>query len=134
GVLRVLEEGIKLKQKTRQYTPAQKVLMLFVSLLAGAKTVSQTGTTLRTDRALQVAFGLPGCAEQSVIADTLDAATADDVADLREALATIFAQHSHARRHDFARALLVLDLDLSPLPASKNAAGSERGYMGRCRP
>jgi hypothetical protein len=28
---------------------------------------------------------------------------------------------------------LVLDVDLSPLPASKHAEGSERGYMGRCR-
>jgi ribosomal protein L34 len=28
---------------------------------------------------------------------------------------------------------LVLDLDLSPLPASARAEGSERGYMGRCR-
>jgi hypothetical protein len=29
--------------------------------------------------------------------------------------------------------LLVLDVDLSPLPASRHAEGSTRGYMGRCR-
>jgi hypothetical protein len=29
--------------------------------------------------------------------------------------------------------LLVLDVDLSPLPASRQAEGSERGYMGRSR-
>ena len=27
----------------------------------------------------------------------------------------------------------MLDVDLSPLPVSKHAEGSERGYMGRCR-
>jgi hypothetical protein len=107
--------------------------MLFASLLAGAKTVSQTGTTLRTDRALQVAFGLPGCAEQSVIADTLDAATAADVSDLRAVCGALFQQHSQACRHDFAKEMLILDLDLSPLPASKDSEGATRGYMGRCR-
>jgi len=133
GVLQALTDGLHLQQKTRTYTPAQKLVMLFASLLAGAKTVSQTGTTLRTDRALQVAFGLPGCAEQSVIADTLDAATAADVTDLQAVCGTLFQQHSQACRHDFTKALLVLDLDLSPLPASKNSEGSTRGYMGRCR-
>src|SRR5712692_4034570 len=96
GFFQTLADGIKLKQKALKYTPAQKVQMLFISLLAGAKTVSQTGTTLRTDPALQAACGLPGCAEQSVIAATLDAATEADVADLRAVLATLFQQYSQA--------------------------------------
>jgi hypothetical protein len=133
GILQALELGLHLKQKTLKYTPAQKLVMLFASLLAGAKTVSQTGTTLRTDRALQAAFGLPGCADQSVIADTLDAATEADVADLRTVLDRLFVEHSQARRHDFTKEILVLDLDLSPLPASKASEGSTRGYMGRNR-
>jgi hypothetical protein len=133
GFFRPLEEGLHLKQKVLRYTPVQKLEMLFVALLAGAKAVSHTGLTLRVDRALQAAFGLPGCAEQSVIADTLDAATEEDVADLRAAVETLFVQHSQARRHDFAREMLVLDLDLSPLPASQSCEGSTKGYMGRCR-
>ncbi|MDQ4024496.1 MAG: hypothetical protein M3217_03240 [Actinomycetota bacterium] len=133
GFFRPLEEGIKLKQKIRRYTPVQKLEMVFVSLLAGAKTLYHTGMVLRVDPALQAAFGLPGCAEQSVLADTLDAATEADVAALRAVVEASFLQYSQARRHDFARGVLVLDLDLSPLPASKRAEGSERGYMGRCR-
>src|SRR5205807_4875111 len=86
-----------------------------------------------TDPALQAAFGLPGCAEQSVLADTLDAATDADVAALRQVVEASFLQYSSARRHDFAQAVLVLDVDLSPLPASKHAEGSERGYLGRSR-
>jgi hypothetical protein len=133
GFFRPLEAGVRLKQKVLRYTPVQKLEMLFVALLAGAKAVSHTGLTLRVDRALQAAFGLPGCADQSVIADTLDAASEADVADLRAAVETLFIQHRQARRHDFAQAVLVLDLDLSPLPASKACEGSTKGYMGRCR-
>lgn len=104
-----------------------------MALLAGAKAVSQTGTTLRVDPALQAAFGLPGCADQSVIADTLDVATEPDVAALRQAVETLFIRCSQARQHPFEREVLVLDLDLLPLPASPRAEGSERGYMGRSR-
>jgi hypothetical protein len=133
GFFAPLEDALRIKQKARKFTPVQKVEMLFVALLAGAKAVAHTGGTLRADRALQVAFGLPGCAEQSVIADTLDAATEENVAELRQAAEALFVRHSRARRHDFRRDVLVLDLDLSPLPASASAEGSERGFMGRSR-
>src|ERR687884_30112 len=128
-----LEARLHLKQKVVKYTPIQKVEMVFVALLAGAKAIVQTGTTLRVDPALQRAFGLPGCADQSVLAETLNAATDQDVVALRTAVDEIFQQHSQACRHDFVQDLLVLDIDLSPLPASRKAEGSERCYMGRCR-
>ncbi len=134
GFFRPLAEGVKLKQTVIKYRPAQKLEMLFVRLLAGATAVAPTGTTLRVDRALQMAFGLPGCAAQSVIADTLDAATEHDVAALRQVVDAAFVRPSPARRHNFAPEVLVLDLDLSPLPASTRAAGAARCSMGRCRP
>ena len=133
GFFRPLIEQVHFKQKVLVYTPTQKLLMVFVAVLAGAKAVAHADTTLRLDPALQRAFGLPGCAEQSVLADTLNAATDQDVADLRAAIEGIFTRYSQARRHDFRRDLLVLDLDLSPLPASAHAEGSERAYMGRRR-
>jgi hypothetical protein len=133
GFFAPLYERVRIRQKSLQYTPVQKLLMFVVGLLAGAKAVSHIDRTVRLDPALCASFGLPGCAEQSVIADTLNAATAADVEDLYAAVAAIFTQHSQARRHQYHRGLLVLDLDLSPLPASARAEGSERGYMGRCR-
>ena len=133
GFFRALEQEVKLPQKTRRYTPVQKLEMVFVSLLAGAKTIYQTGTTLRVDPALQAAFGLPGCAEQSVLADTLNAATDADVTALRQVVEASFVQDSQTRRHDFGQAVLGLDVDLSPLPTSKRAEGATRGSMGRCR-
>jgi hypothetical protein len=133
GFFQPLEERVQIQQKVRKYTSVQKLEMFFVALLAGAKAVSQTNLSVRVDPALCLAFGLPGCAEQSGIAHTLDAATEADVKALREALAQTFRRYSQARRHDFGREALVLDLDLSPLPASRSAEGSTRGYMGRCR-
>src|SRR5919202_1325188 len=133
GFFTPLEQHVHLRQKTVTYTPIQKLEMIFVALLAGAKAIAHTGTTLRIDPALQRAFGLPGCACQSVLAETLNAATDKDVAALRAAVEEIFQQHSQACHHDFTRDLLVLDIDLSPLPARRTAEGSERCYMGRCR-
>jgi hypothetical protein len=128
-----LEARVHLKQKVCKYTPIQKVEMVFVALLAGAKAIAHTGTTLRVDPALQCAFELPGCADQSVLAETLNAAPEQDVAALRTTVEELFPQHSQACHHDFTRAFLVLDIDLSPLPASRKAEGAERCYRGRCR-
>ena len=128
-----LEAHVQIQQKVLKYTPVQKLEMFLVGVLAGAKAVSQTAITIRIDPALIRAFGLPGCADQSSIAETLNAATEQDVADVQAALGELFGSYSQAHRHDFTHELLVLDVDLSPLPASKDAEGSERGYMGRCR-
>jgi hypothetical protein len=133
GFFAPLETQVQIQQKTLKYTPVQKLEMFFVALLAGAKAVSHTNTTLGVDSALCQAFGLPGCADQSVIAATLSAATEADVAALQAALAETFGRYSQAYRQNRAKALLVLDVDLSPLPASRHAEGSTRGYMGRCR-
>ena len=90
-----------------------------MAVLAGAKAVSHTATTVRIDPALVSAFGLPGCAEQSSIAETLNAATEQDVADMQAALDELFRAHGQSRQHDFTRDFLVLDVDLSPLPESR---------------
>lgn len=133
GLFKPLEAHVKIQQKVLKYTPVQKLEMFLVAVLAGAKAVSQTATTVLIDPALISAFGLPGCAEQSSIADTLTAATEQDVADVQAALDELFHSYSQSRQHEFTRDFLVLDVDLSPLPASSAAEGSERGYMGRCR-
>ncbi len=133
GFFQPLEARLHLRQKALKYTPVQKLEMLFIALLAGTKAVSQSNFILRPDPALYGAFGLPGCAEQSVIADTLDGMTEADLSALREAMGDVFAQYSQARQHHFHHALLVLDVDLSPLPASRRAEGAERAYMGHAR-
>ncbi len=133
GFFEPLEKRVHMQQKVLKYTAIQKLEMLFVGMLAGIKAVSHLATAVRVDAALTSAFGLPGCADQSVIAETLDAATDQDVADLGAAVADLFERYSPTRQHPFEKEFLVLDVDLSPLPASQSAEGSERGYLGRCR-
>ncbi len=133
GFFEPVEKRVHVQQKVLKYPAVQKLEMLFVGLLAGIKAVSHMRTAVRVDAALTTAFGLPGCADQSVLADTLDAATEADVTDLAAAIAELFERYSQARQHAFEKELLVLDVDLSPLPTSRAAEGSERGYMGRCR-
>lgn len=132
GVLATLAQGCTIRQKTRRYTPAQKLTMLFAGLLSGITGLARTNT-LRSDQALQTAFGLPGWAEQSVLSDTLSAATDADVAALRQASEQVLRRFSRALRHDFAAAPLTLDLDLSPAPARKRCEGSVKSYQGRAR-
>ena len=123
GFFEPLERRVHIEQKVLKYTPIQKLEMLFVGLLSGIKAMSHTATSVRVDVALTAAFGRPRCADQSVLADTLDAAAEADVADLQAALAELFAKYSQARQHAFDQDLLVLDVDLSPLPESRACRG-----------
>lgn len=133
GILPTLEQGVTIHQKVLKYTPAQKLTMVFIGLLQGQRSIAGLDLSLRANPAVSQAFALPGCAEQSVIADTLDAASEEDVAALRRAVEAIMIQHSQALRHDVRQAVLVLDVDLSPAPCGKRAEGAEHSYMGQYR-
>jgi hypothetical protein len=104
--LKPLEAHVKIRQKVLKYTPVQKLEMFLEAVLAGAKAVSHTATTVRLDPALVTAFGLPGCAEQSSIAETLNAATEQDVADMQVALDELFRSYSLALAARFHARLL----------------------------
>jgi hypothetical protein len=112
-----------------KYTPFQKLYDCFIGILAGAQGIVEINDRLRADPALQAAFGRTACAEQSVIQDTLDACTATTVAQMEQALETIFRQHSRAFSHDYVRQWQLLDVDLSGMPCGKKAALATKGYF-----
>jgi hypothetical protein len=132
GVLQELEQ-IQIPQKVVLYTPQQKLAALLAGMLAGASTVKETDTTVGTDPAVQLAFGLLACPDQSTLQETLDAATATNVAELRGVTERLFLRFSPAVGRLAAGQMVWVDIDLTPLPASARAEGSERGYMGRER-
>jgi hypothetical protein len=68
-----------------------------------------------------------------VLQDTLDAATQENVHQLREASEELFVRYSPMIRRLAVGQRVWVDIDLTPLPASAHAEGSERGYMGRER-
>ena len=107
---------LQIKQKTVKYTPIDKLMDAFISLLAGAHGVVEINTRLRTDIGLQRAFGRSACAEQSVVQETLDACTADNVGQLRQALDEIYRSHSQGFQHDYQARWQLLDVDLTGMP------------------
>src|SRR5215210_1345787 len=128
-----VRERVRVPQKTVRHTPADKLYDALIALLAGAHGLVEINRLLRADPALQAAFGRPACAEQSVVQDTLDACTADNVTELHEAMAAIYRQHSRGQRHDYGRDWQILDVDLSGLPCGKKAALATRGYFATPR-
>jgi hypothetical protein len=120
---------VHIPQKTVKDTPADKLLDAFLAILSGARSLCEINTRLRPDLALHHAFGRRRCAEQSVVQDTLDAATPDSVRQMHYAFELTLQQHAHAYRHDFVRELLVVDIDLTGLVCGKGCDGASKGYF-----
>jgi hypothetical protein len=120
---------VQIRQKTVKYTPADKLYDAFISLLAGAHGLVEINTRLRTDPGLQRAFGRTACAEQSVVQETLDACTAENVTQLQHALDEIYRQHSQSVHHDYQASFHLLDVDMSGLPCGPKAAFATKGYF-----
>src|SRR6266540_536901 len=93
NVFAPVREQLTIAQKTVKYTPTDKLYDGLIALLAGAHGLVEVNTRLRSDLALQQAFGRTACAEQSVIQQTLDACTAENVQQMEQALA-----HDRAHR------------------------------------
>src|SRR5437773_12271237 len=74
-----LRESVQIRQKTVRYRSIDKLLDALSGILCGAKTMAQNNVTIRTDRAVQRAFGRSDCAEQSTIARTLLACSAENL-------------------------------------------------------
>jgi hypothetical protein len=122
-------ESVKIAQKTVKYTPLDKLYDAFISILAGAQGLCEINTRLRSDPVLQAAFGRTACADQSVVQDTLNACTAEQVTQFSQALTTIYRQHSQGYAHDYQAAWQILDADLTGMPCGKKAAFASKGYF-----
>ena len=128
-----IRQTVTIAQKTVKHTPAQKLYDAFIALLAGAHGLVEINTRLRSDPALQAAFGRAACAEQSVVQQTLDACTPENVAQLEQAVDAIYRRHSRGYRHDYTAAWQVLDADMSGLPCGPKAACATKGYFAKQR-
>jgi hypothetical protein len=131
GIFEQVRQGVHIRQKTVKDSPQDKVQDILVALLAGVQRLVELNTVLRQDVALQRAVGRERCAEQSVAQQTLDAATAQNVAELQEVLTTLLQRHSQVAHHPFRHQWLILDADLTGLPAGKSAQQSKKGYFSQ---
>ena len=128
-----LREQVQIPQKTVRYRPTDTLLDALGGILCGAKTIAQNNVTMRTDRAVQRALGRTGCAEQSTIARTLRACTAENVAQLEKVSWYYLKRYGMTPHHRFHDTQLWVDIDLTPMPIGAKAEGSERTWMGRNR-
>src|SRR5437868_1960222 len=87
-----IRKTMRIAQKTVKHTPIDKVYDAFMSRLSGAHGLVEINTRLRSDPALQTVFGRKCCAEQSVVQETLDACTAENMRQMEQALDSIYRQ------------------------------------------
>src|SRR5262250_2926020 len=126
-----LREQVQVPQKTLRHRPIEKVLDGLLGILCGAKTIAQSNVTIRVDPAVQRAFGRTGCAEQSTIARTLPASTAETVDQLSWVSWYYLKRYGQTPHQRCAERLLWVEMDGTPLPIGAKAEGSERPWMGR---
>jgi hypothetical protein len=133
GVFDPVAESVKITQKTVKYTPEEKLLDAYINILAGGHGMVELNKRVRPDQALQLAFGRNGCAEQSVVQDTLDACTAKNVEQMHQAMQVIYQRHSQGYRHNYEKEWQLLDADLTGRPCGKKATLAQKRYFARQR-
>lgn len=132
-VFEPISQTVKIGQKIVKYSPSEKLLDAFISLLAGAHGLVEINKCLKADVGLQRAFGRTGCAEQSVVQDTLDACTEKNVEQMHQAVERIFRRHSQTYRHEYPLAWQILDVDMTGRPCGKKAKFASKGYFAKQR-
>lgn len=128
-----IEREVKIAQKTIKHRPVDKLMDGYIAILAGAAGMVEVNKRVRAERAVQVAFGRKGCAEQSVVQDTLDACTEQNVMEMHRAMEQIFRRHSQSYRHDYQQEWQVLEVDMSGRPCGRKAALASKGYFAKQR-
>src|SRR5258706_7662872 len=133
NVFQPIKQSVQIAQKTIKDSPIDKLYDAFISLLAGAHGLVEINTRLRADGALQRAFGRSRCAEQSVVQDTLNACTPENVEQMEDALDAIYRQQSQGYQPDYHADFQILDVDMSGLPCGPKAAFATKGYFAKQR-
>lgn len=114
--------------KTREYTPADKLEQVLVSILAGCETLSESRPKLGSELMMAKLCGWARFSDQSNLSRFLDVLTLKQIEELRRSTQSIWWPDSRVRGHDW-RGYLWLDYDLSGLPCSAHAQESQKGYF-----
>jgi len=132
-VFEPIHNNVNIKQKKIFYSPTDKLVFLTLGIMSGMQTVYDINYKLRVDKALLKAFGYQKCADQSVIQETLNAVTDENIQQMESALDEIFKQNnlstSLIEKAQKDNRTVTIDIDLSGQIASKNAEQSTKGYI-----
>ena len=130
-----IRAGVRVAQKTVRHSPSDKLYDAFIALLAGAQGLVELNRRLRADPALQAAFGRAARAEQSVVQDTLDACTAETVAQMEQALKLRLARFHGSPAKLVLRRISARKVgDKDRKRPGMRAVGQVKGYFCGCHP
>lgn len=130
-VLEKLRTTELISQKSHEHSPGEKLMDAFLLILAGYPSLYLINSTLRSDPMIAQSWHrCPSLAEQSGISRTLDKCRKQELVGLRELSYQFWLNHTQLRHHDW-RKRITLDLDLTPLLASKHSEDSSKGHMGK---
>lgn len=133
NVFEPIHTNVNIPQKKLLYSPTDKLVFLTLGIISGIQSVYDINYKLRIDKALLKAFGYEKCADQSVIQETLNAVTEDNISQMENALKTIWEQNnlsvSFIEKARKENKTVTIDIDLSGQIASKNAEQSTKGYF-----
>ena len=133
GILKTIGQYVDIQQKVIFDSPLDKLTDGLVTILAGGKGLYEANKRVRSDPALQRAFGRERCADQSVISETFNACTQENVKQMKQALTEIYREHSDGYRHNYQQQWQLLDLDLHGQPCGPKAAFATAGYFAHQR-
>ena len=132
-IMETIGQYVTIAQKTIKDSPLDKLTDALMTILAGGRGLVEANKRVRADRALQRAFGRARCAEQSVISETFNACTSENVHQMSQALTELYRQHSGGYSHDYQHNWQLLDIDLSGQPCGPKAAFASKGYFAHQR-
>ena len=128
GELDMLRNFATIPIKKRDHTPGEKLIDALLVILAGYPSLYLLNSKLSPDPMLNQAWHRAKFADQSVVSRTLDACLTEGLDALREVSWDFWRSHTQLANHDW-RKRIVLDLDLTPLRASRHAQESTKGYL-----
>ena len=118
---------VQIPQRKRDFCPSDKLIQVFLSVLAGCETLSEVNTYLKSESDMAAIWGWDRFADQSCLSRTLDALTLKHLQPLRQATTQIWHTRSQVADHNW-RGYLWIDFDLSSLPCGPQAEESQKGY------
>ena len=121
-------QAVGLGMRTREFSPADKLMQVMVSMMAGCRTLWEVNEKLKHEHKLAQVGGWPRFADQSSLARTLDKLTQMQIEHLQGAIHSCWYPGSGVQRHNW-HGYLWLDFDLSGLPCGARAQESQRGFF-----
>lgn len=122
-------QQVLIPMRNRYFEPAEKLIQILVSILAGCETLSEVTTTLKQEKSLASILHRDHFADQSSLSRTLDELTLKNIDELRSSTTQIWKSQSQVMQRDW-RKFLWLDFDLSALPCGPMAEEAMKGYFG----